>query len=168
MDWINISSKWMDYIKKYRYVALVLLAGLILMGLPEGKKADENAPQVTNPSGQPQSLQDSLAQILSQIEGAGKVKVLLTAAAGEEVLYQMDEDIDQSENSRDVRRETVLITDAQRSQGGLVRQVNPPQYQGAIILCQGAGSPSVKLSVVEAVSDATGLTYDRITVLKMK
>ena len=89
-------------------------------------------------------------------------------AAGEEVLYQTDEDIDQSDQSRDVRRETVLVTDAQRSQNGLVRQVNPPQYQGAVILCQGAGSPSVKLSVVEAVSDATGLTYDRITVLKMK
>ena len=96
------------------------------------------------------------------------MKVLLTEAAGEEVLYQTDEDIDQSDQSRDVRRETVLVTDAQRSQNGLVRQVNPPQYQGAVILCQGAGSPSVKLSVVEAVSDATGLTYDRITVLKMK
>ena len=168
MDWISVSNKWMDYIKKYRYVALVLLAGLILMVLPGGNLSQEDTPKVTNPSEQPQDLQDSLAQILSQIEGAGKVKVLLTEAAGEEVLYQTDEDIDQSDQSRDVRRETVLVTDAQRSQNGLVRQVNPPQYQGAVILCQGAGSPSVKLSVVEAVSDATGLTYDRITVLKMK
>lgn len=168
MDWISVSNKWMDYIKKYRYVALVLLAGLILMVLPGGNQSQEDTSKVTNPSEQPQDLQDSLAQILSQIEGAGKVKVLLTEAAGEEVLYQTDEDIDQSDQSRDVRRETVLVTDAQRSQNGLVRQVNPPQYQGAVILCQGAGSPSVKLSVVEAVSDATGLTYDRITVLKMK
>lgn len=168
MDWISISSKWMDYIKKYRYVALVLLAGLILMGLPESKESQEDVPQVAQQTGQPQSLQDSLAHILSQIEGAGKVKVLLTEAAGEEVLYQTDEDIAQSENTSDIRRETVLITDTQRSQNGLVRQVNPPQYQGAIVLCQGAGSPAVKLSIAEAVSDATGLTFDRITVLKMK
>ena len=168
MDWISVSSKWMDYIKKYRYVALVLLAGLVLMALPEGEDAQENTMQAKEETVCQENLEDALSQILSQIEGAGKVKVLLTEAAGEEVLYQTDEDIDQSDQSRDVRRETVLVTDAQRSQNGLVRQVNPPQYQGAVILCQGAGSPSVKLSVVEAVSDATGLTYDRITVLKMK
>lgn len=168
MDWISVSSKWMDYIKKYRYVVLVLLAGLVLMALPEGADTQENAVQAEEETVHQESLENALAQILSQIEGAGKVKVLLTESAGEEILYQTDEDFSQSEQSSDVRRETVLVTDAQRSQEGLVRQVNPPQYQGAIVLCQGAGSPSVKLSITEAVSDATGLTFDRITVLKMK
>ena len=55
-----------------------------------------------------------------------------------------------------------------RADPGLVRQVNPPEYLGAVVLCQGADNPSVKLSIVEAVSKATGLTTDRITVLKMK
>lgn len=168
MDWISVSSKWMDYIKKYRYVALVLLAGLVLMALPEGEDAQENTMQAKEETVCQENLEDALSQILSQIEGAGKVKVLLTEAAGEEILYQTDQDISQSEQGRDDRRETVLVTDTQRSQEGLIRQVNPPQYQGAIVLCQGAGSPAVKLSIAEAVSDATGLTFDRITVLKMK
>lgn len=168
MDWISVSSKWMDYIKKYRYVALVLLAGLVLMALPEGEDAQENTMQAKEETVCQENLEDALSQILSQIEGAGKVKVLLTEAAGEEILYQTDQDISQSDQGRDDRRETVLVTDTQRSQEGLIRQVNPPQYQGAIVLCQGAGSPAVKLSIAEAVSDATGLTFDRITVLKMK
>lgn len=168
MDWISVSSKWMDYIKKYRYVALVLLAGLVLMALPEGENAQENTMQAKEETVCQENLEDALSQILSQIEGAGKVKVLLTEATGEEILYQTDQDISQSEQGRDDRRETVLVTDTQRSQEGLIRQVNPPQYQGAIVLCQGAGSPAVKLSIAEAVSDATGLTFDRITVLKMK
>lgn len=168
MDWISVSSKWMDYIKKYRYVALVLLAGLVLMALPEGEDAQDNTIQAKEETVCQENLEDALSQILSQIEGAGKVKVLLTEAAGEEILYQTDQDISQSEQGRDDRRETVLVTDTQRSQEGLIRQVNPPQYQGAIVLCQGAGSPAVKLSIAEAVSDATGLTFDRITVLKMK
>lgn len=168
MDWISVSSKWMDYIKKYRYVALVLLAGLVLMALPEGEDAQENTIQAKEETVCQENLEDALSQILSQIEGAGKVKVLLTEAAGEEILYQTDQDISQSDQGRDDRRETVLVTDTQRSQEGLIRQVNPPQYQGAIVLCQGAGSPAVKLSIAEAVSDATGLTFDRITVLKMK
>jgi stage III sporulation protein AG len=49
-----------------------------------------------------------------------------------------------------------------------VRQVIPPKYQGAIIVCQGAEKATVRLQVVEAVVNVTGLTADKITVLKMK
>jgi len=41
-------------------------------------------------------------------------------------------------------------------------------YRGAVVVCQGGDNASVRLAVVEAVSNATGLTSDRITVLKMK
>ena len=43
-----------------------------------------------------------------------------------------------------------------------------PTYLGAVIVCQGGDSPTVKLAIVEAVSNATGLSADKITVLKMK
>ena len=39
---------------------------------------------------------------------------------------------------------------------------------GAIIVCQGGDSPTVRLNIVEAVSNVTGIGSDRITVLKMK
>ncbi len=167
MDWVGFSSKCMEYIKKYRYVVLVLLAGLFLMALPEGDEEKTETVQEQTAETE-KSLQDSLAEILSQIDGAGKVKVLLTEEAGEKTLYQTDEDITQSENSDDIRRETIIITNSQRDEAGLVQQVNPPVYQGAIIVCQGAGSASVRLAIVKAVSGVTGLTSDRITVLKMK
>ena len=49
-----------------------------------------------------------------------------------------------------------------------VQQVLPESYRGAIVVCQGADSPAVKLAIVEAVSRATGLGADSISVLKMK
>ena len=61
-----------------------------------------------------------------------------------------------------------MLTDSHRDQVGLVRQTIPPIYQGAIILCQGADSAAVRLAIIQAVAGATGLTSDRITVLKMK
>jgi stage III sporulation protein AG len=64
--------------------------------------------------------------------------------------------------------ETVIITDAQRAQQGLVKQVNPPVYLGAVVVCQGADRASVRLAIVEAVANATGLGADKISVLKMK
>ena len=90
--------------------------------------------------------------------------MLLTVAAGEEILYQTDDQI--SENQ--TRIETVLITDSDRAQTGLVRQVKPPVYRGAVVVCKGADTASVRLAVVEAVSSLTGLGADQISVLKMK
>ena len=64
--------------------------------------------------------------------------------------------------------DTVIITGSDRSQQGLICQQIPPQYLGAVIVCQGADKAAVRLALVEAVSDATGLSTDAITVLKMK
>ena len=96
------------------------------------------------------------------------MKVLLTEAAGAETVYQTNEDRSSSADSESVRVETVITTDSGREETGLVRTVTPPIYLGAIIVCQGGDSASVKLSVVEAVSNVTGISTDRITVLKMK
>ena len=170
MDWVDFGSRVMEFLKKYRYVALVLLAGIFLMALPEGKDAEvEVQPQSTEtPAAGTQDLQDSLSEILSQIQGAGKVRVLLTQAAGEQTLYQTDEDISTDADSSDIRRETVIISDSERTESGLVLQVNPPVWQGAIVLCQGADSAAIRLAIVEAVMSVTGLSSDKITVLKMK
>lgn len=162
MDWVKLKSSGMEAVKKYRYVLLVVLAGILLMALPESKEEQEK-PEKTVEASQP-CLQESLTDILSQIAGAGKVKVLLTEAAGELTIYQTDENYAGS----DIRRQTVLVSNASREEAGLVKQVNPPTYQGAIVLCQGADSASVRLSIVEAVSNATGLSTDKISVLKMK
>ena len=61
-----------------------------------------------------------------------------------------------------------MITDSNRNETGLIHQRNPPKYQGAIILAMGADDPAVKLAIVDAVSNVTGLGADKISVLKMQ
>ena len=43
-----------------------------------------------------------------------------------------------------------------------------PRFQGALIVCEGADSAAVRLRLLEAVSAVTGLSTDRITVVKMR
>ena len=93
---------------------------------------------------------------------------MLTVSAGETTLYQNDQDTNTGDTTSSVRQETVIITDSDRNQHALISQVLPPKYQGAVIVCQGADLPTVKLAIVEAVSKATGLGADQISVLKMK
>ena len=151
--------------KKYRYALLVLIIGLLLMLLPNvSDGATKTEPQPTQTSQRKVEMAQQLEEILSQVQGAGKVKIMLTVAQGQETVYQTDSDI--SENS--TRLETVIVTGTNREELGLILQVNPAKYLGAIVVCEGADRADVKLAVTQAVSKATGLGADQISVLKMK
>ena len=165
MDQLNIRSKTAELFKKYRYGILIVLLGIVLMCLPISKQ-EAAIPDATSASNDTEEdiLEESLSAILSQIKGAGKVQVLLTEAKGAETLYQSDDNLGNDTK----RQDTVIISGADRGQTGLVRQIIPPTYLGAIIVCQGADSASVRLAIVQAVSSVTGLGADHITVLKMK
>ena len=155
MDGLN--QKLRNFLGKYKYVAIVIAIGVGLMLLPEGEEETEIVTDVPEAS---MDLQQELEQILAQISGVGKVSVLLTQAEGESILYQTDTDTSGTD--------TVIITDSDKNQQGLVIQTYAPRYLGAVIVCQGGDSSTVKLAVVEAVSRATGLGADQICVLKMK
>lgn len=162
MDWVDIRTKIRNFSKRYWYVLLIMIAGLGLMALPTQQKEDI---PTTQQSQQHLALQQELEQILCQIRGAGKVKVLLTESTGAQTVYQTDQDRRGTDSSN---IKTVIITDSNRNQSGLVHRVDPPVYLGAVIVCQGGDSAAVKLAIVEAVASVTGLSTDRITVLKMK
>lgn len=164
MDWPGLKKKVVAMIKEYRYAAIILAAGLILMLLPSGRNNEEKdiAPLISQPD--VNDLEDRLGEILSSVQGAGKVKILLTQARGEQTVYQTDI----QERVDSLNEDTVIVTGSDRNQQGLICQKISPKYLGAVIVCQGADKAVVRLALVEAVSNATGLSTDAITVLKMK
>ncbi len=155
------------FLRKYAAAWIVLLVGMAFMILPDKKQVQESE-EWSNPITEQISLQDSLSDILSEIDGAGKVRVLLSKATGEEIHFQTNEDLSQDQDSLDRRLDTVMVTDGKRDQQGLIRRVDSPVYQGAVVLCQGADSAAIRLAIVDAIANTTGLTSDHITVLKMK
>lgn len=165
MDWMKHREKVVHWLGKYRYLLLIVLLGLGLMMIPSGngKKTSETpSPSATQESRM--TLSQELEEVLSHVQGAGKVHVMLTIAKGEETIYQTDGSTAENGN----RHDTVVITDENRTQSGLIQQSIPPTYRGAIVVCQGADSPAVCLAIKEAVSKVTGLDTSQISVLKMK
>jgi stage III sporulation protein AG len=156
---MDILKKATQYLSKYRYAALIILAGVVLMLLP-GRPSERQVSQTTEHVDQQMDLSQELIAILEQIRGVGKVRVLLTVEEGEKLLYQQDIQGD--------RTQTVILTDSERSENGLIYQTMPPRYRGAVVVCQGADDPLVQLQVIEAVGKLTGLRSDRISVLRMK
>ena len=155
----------MEYGKKYAWPAIILLTGIVLLLLP-GKDPQETEGQgIIETADNIMSLEEALSEILSTVQGAGKVKVMLSVASGEETLYQSNRNLSENGSGKE---DTVIISDSQRNELGLIKQINPPVYQGAIVVCQGADSPAVRLALTEAVARVTGLTMDKISILKMK
>lgn len=158
------------FLKKYRYVVLVLLIGIVLMMIPIPQKINNS--DITHngeiETSEEVEIGEALEGILSYLDGAGSVKVKVSFAKGKHTIYQTDSNTEQSQSDYTEKIETVLISRSDKSQSGLISRVDPPQCMGVIVMCQGADNSAVKLAIVDAVAKFTGLGADRISVLKMK
>ena len=167
MERIDIAAKGRALFSKYKYVMLIVCIGILLMCLP-GKAQTDQIPETVPLTEAPVSRAQELEEVLGQIAGVGKIKVLLTESDSAETIYQTDEDHTHTQDSDTKHVKTVIVTTSGREESGLIRSITPPVYLGAIIVCQGGDLPSVRLSIVQAVSNVTGIPSDRISVLKMK
>ena len=103
-------------------------------------------------------------QLLSSMDGVGRVELMLTTSGSEEIFYQTDTRV-----SGDTREETTVFSSTQSTQKmPVVTKTKSAPYLGAVVVCDGADSAAVQLRVMQAVSALTGLGSDKISVIKMK
>lgn len=155
-------------VKKYRAACIVFLVGLALALLPV-KKSDAAAVQPSaRQTFDPESAQAQMEAILSQIDGAGRVRLLLTLRTGEQTVYQTDTRAVTNQNGTTQECETVFQQTGSAQKSPVVQRIVYPEYQGALVLCEGADRAGVRLAVIEAVSSLTGLGSNKIAVVKLK
>lgn len=161
-----MKEKLRDILKKYRFAALVALAGVVLMLLP-GKK--DSMPDAETAEGETFSLEETerrMAEVLGAMDGVGRVQVMLTLKNSSAL--ELAEDADDTDRDGELRRqrEPVTLNRGSGYQDVVVTRETYPVYLGAVVVCQGAGSGGVRLAVTEAVAALTGLPADRITVVQ--
>lgn len=152
--------------KKYRLVLLIVLAGLLLMLLPSGSDKQTEEVQQERETFSLEETERRMEEILSRIEGTGRLQLMLTLKSGSR-LY-LAEDTDESTNGDEVQsqRETVTLHRGSGYEDVVITRQVYPVYQGALVVCQGADKAAVRLAVTEAVASLTGLSSDKITVVK--
>ena len=170
---VEAVKKMANSLGKYKFVLLVLLAGLILLMLPvpfngENQSAAGETKASVEFTFSLSELERKLEETLSKIEGAGDVTVALTLRSGTRQVLAQDIAVSDRSGEETEERTTVVISSGSGREEAVSLQELAPQFQGAVVVCPGGDNPAVQLRLAEAVSDLTGLGADKISICKGK
>ncbi len=163
--------------KRALLCAVLLISGLVLFAVGNTPKADKTSQRVTaeetqsSAQGYAQSLEERLISILSAIDGAGRVKVMVTLESGSENVYLSDydygENIDPSGKSSRESKDKYVIIDGSDEEKGIIVRVREPEIRGVAVVCEGAGSQTVRQQIVSTVTALLGISSAQVSVAKM-
>ena len=167
-------KKVLEKIKSLRYVLIVVAVGIVFLMFPG--RSDNGAEESAVPSyTQEFSLeeeQNRIAAALEEIDGAGKVTVVLTLKTGTETVVAEDTKSasvqDDAEGRSESEVKTVIVSKGSSVEDPVVLKYIYPEYQGALVVAEGAGTAEIRLSLTKAVAGLTGLSSDAINIVKMK
>lgn len=143
--------KIIDKLKNNKFILLILIIGIGLMIFPfsggEEEKEEKNTYE--------EELKRKTEEILSLIDGAGKVKIMLT--------------LEDSGTTYPVTEKSSYGEKTVSSSGKIaVSKEDYPKVRGVIAVASGADSERVKEDIVKAIHAVTGAELCNIRVYKMK
>ena len=128
-----------------------------------------------------QELERELEELLQCMEGAGRVKVMITLQSTGEEIVEKDRPASRSSvteqdaaggsrstNDMNSAETTVFITDADGRQIPYVRKKLQPAVAGVAVLAEGGGREQVRRNISEAIQALFGIDANKIKIAKMK
>lgn len=178
--------------RRFENLVIILVLGIIIIivaGSFSGEKKErqnktekpETVVLTSNTVDELEELERKLEKILSEIEGAGTVKVMVTGNSDGEVVHAYNETEEsvlreeqndgQSSGRSDekrLQREMVLVDSGTGGRVPVVVQKIKPEIKGVVVVADGAGSSVVRQNILNAVEALLGIPSHRIQVLKRK
>lgn len=178
------------YCKKENFFVMILLGVLLfVVALPvkeasSGKKekGEENPKPVAEKEqiSYVEELESRLKRILSSVEGAGEVEVMVTLRASEEKVIEMERQTNVSSNheedaqggsrtvkSSEANPKVVYYTDGSVSDPYVIK-VKVPEIEGVLVVAQGAGRGTMDRTISGIVQTLFGVEAHRVKVVKME
>lgn len=126
-------------------------------------------------------MEKRLSELLENVEGVGKVKVMVTLAASEEELTLKDEPYSHdtvketdaaggSRSSVSVNQEeaSVLVENENGQSVPYVTKTVEPEVEGVVVIAEGAGQAKIENEIIEAVEVLFPVSVHKIKVMKMR
>lgn len=160
-------------IKHIELIVAVVLGAIILLiyisSLQSNNTTKQTSTQsITSISEYSAFLENKLANVLENIEGAGNVTTMITFESGTEYIYATNEETKTNTNtSSDSTTSTTTSTSSpyvKNNQGLLVKEVLP-KISGVVVVASGAKDTKVKLEIIKAVQAVLEVPIANIEVL---
>lgn len=180
----NILNKILSKNNFPKLVFIIGLVGLSLICLPnfslgKTKKAEINSDTQFISEQRRKKLEENLENIISEIQGAGKSKVLVTLENGAETVYATEErknkeasedkssgEITRKKESDDCEKKFITIKDSEGTEHALAVTEIEPKVKGVVIICPGGDDIVVKKRIVDATTTALNINSTRVCVTK--
>lgn len=171
-------SSFFEKIKKEKKLYIIVavgILGILLIALsellPADKTKSENQEQQTafaSANNYEAGVEKRLEEIIANIAGAGKVKVMVTINSSPETIYAKNEKekTKTDEKSSEYSYDGSYVVD--NNDNGVVLKTSEPEIRGVIVVCDGGDKPAVKKDITDAVSSVLSIKSNNISVLKMK
>ena len=138
---------------------LVLLSGMFTSG-EEKTVTSENGE--INLTAYKKNIEDELSDMLSEIDGVGRNRVMVTLSSGEEYIFA-----EETKTGNSAMQKSYVIVEKNGEKQALVSRVDSPKVSGVIIVCEGGGNAVVREEVYKAVSTVLGIPLGDIYVTKI-
>ncbi len=180
----NILNKILSKNNFPKLVFIIGLVGLFLICLPnfslgKTKKAEIKSDTQSISEQRRKKLEENLENIISEIQGAGKSKVLVTLENGAETVYATEErknkeasedkssgEITRKKESDDCEKKFITIKDSEGTEHALAVTEIEPKVKGVVIICPGGDDIVVKKRIVDATTTALNINSTRVCVTK--
>ena len=150
-------------------VMLLLLLSTVSCGDKKTSNADTASRQTEDFSKLERDLEQRLEALISEIDGAGKVSVMVTVDTSSRRVYDRNEKTENSRQSgsdslhESYERQTEVVL-AGSSKEPLEIATVQPMVRGAAVVCSGASDPVVKERVANTVAKALNIGISRVYV----
>ena len=114
------------------------------------------------------NLEKKLDKILSQIDGIGKVKVMVTLDSSAENIYSSDKENSTQNSGTTVsssEKKKYLIVDNDGEEPVLEKELKPI-IRGVIVVCEGADNVEVREAVTQSINAGLGVPLSNISVVR--
>ena len=152
-------------------ILLALLLGILLLaaGRSFSDSKEEELPQtVAAAETADRATERRMAEILSKIQGAGQVDVMLTYRQTEEKTIAHNETREENGETLRTEQTAILLEDGDGATQPLVLTEMGPVVEGVVIAAQGADSPAVAAALNQAAQALLDVPAHKVAVLKMK
>lgn len=160
--------------RKKAFVVLLGIAGVILLVISEvvpsdskqQKQVQEESSTEISCDEYEKNLENRLQNIISKIEGAGNVSVMVTLESSTENIFA----VDQKRNGTDGKgyENEYVIIKKEDGEGTVLIQTAQPEIRGVAVVCSGGGSAVVRQSITNTITAVLGISSARVNISVMK